>query len=148
MKIIKLLSIYIMSFFYIYIGVKHFLDLEYFMNIMPKYIPYHKTMIYISGILEILLGTIIIIPKWRSLASYGLILLLLAVFPANIYLYTSKEAQEILEISKQDALIRMPFQVLLIIIAYWHSLKNSSKNFSYICLFLFLVIIIYFAIII
>ena len=55
---------------------------------------------------------------------------------------------EKLEYAKQDALIRMPFQVLLIIIAYWHSLKNSSKNFSYICLFLFLVIIIYFAIII
>ena len=86
---IKLLSIYIMSFFYIYIGVKHFLDLEYFLKIMPKYIPFHKSMIYISGFFEILFGIMIVLPKSRTLASWGLILLLIAVFPANIYIFMS-----------------------------------------------------------
>ena len=71
-------------------------------------------------------------------------MLLIAVFPANIYLYVSDIARESLNISKIDALIRMPFQIPLIIISYWHSKKISSKIFSKTCIILFIPTIIYF----
>ena len=53
---IKIASIYIMSIFYIQIGIKHFTDPAWFMRIMPPYLPFHKELVYISGAIEIILG--------------------------------------------------------------------------------------------
>ena len=72
----------------------------------------------------------------RKIASWGIILLLLAVFPANIYLYTSDFARESLSISKTQALIRMPFQIPLIVIAYWYSQQKKLKKILYYLLYI------------
>ena len=61
----------------------------------------------------------ILIPKYRYWGSIGLILLLIAVFPANIFLYQSKEAQEALGASQEIAAWRLPIQGILILVAYW-----------------------------
>ena len=133
-----------MSFLYIIIGIKHFLDVEYFVSIVPNYISWKKEAVFISGFFEILLGILLLFHKTRKLAAWGIIMLLIAVFPANIYLYVSDITREILNISKIDALIRIPFQIPLIIISYWHSKKISSKIFSKTCIILFIPTIIYF----
>ena len=133
-----------MSFLYIIVGIKHFVDVEYFVSIVPNYISWKKEVVFISGFFEILLGILLLFHKTRKLAAWGIIMLLIAVFPANIYLYVSDIAREILNISKIDALIRMPFQIPLIIISYWHSKKLSSKIFSKSCIILFIPTIIYF----
>ena len=133
-----------MSFLYIIVGIKHFLDVEYFVSIVPNYISWKKEAVFVSGFFEILLGILLLFHKTRKLAAWGIIMLLIAVFPANIYLYVSEIAREILNISKIDALIRIPFQIPLIIISYWHSKKTSSKIFSNICIILFIPTIIYF----
>ena len=112
-----------MSIFYVRIGVHHFLDPEYFLNIMPPFLPYHLELVYISGFFEILLGLLLIFPKYRFYASWGLIILLIAVFPANIYLAQSEIAQQGLDVSKEVAIWRLPFQALFIGLAYWHSKK-------------------------
>lgn len=70
---------------FIFTGVSHFLMPDTFMQLMPPFIPAPLLMIYISGVFEILGGIGLTIAKTKRLASYGLILLLLAVFPANIY---------------------------------------------------------------
>ncbi len=123
MKIFKLFTILLMSIFYVRIGVHHFLDPEYFLNIMPPFLPYHLELVYISGFFEILLGLLLIFPKYRFYASWGLIILLIAVFPANIYLAQSEIAQQGLNVSKEVAIWRLPFQALFIGLAYWHSKK-------------------------
>ena len=133
-----------MSFLYIIVGIKHFVDVEYFVSIVPNYISWKKEAVFISGFFEILLGILLLFHKTRKLAAWGIIMLLIAVFTANIYLYVSDIAREILNISKIDALIRMPFQIPLIIISYWHSKKISSKIFSKTCIILFIPTIIYF----
>lgn len=133
-----------MSFLYIIVGIKHFVDVEYFVSIVPNYISWKKEAVFISGFFEILLGILLLFHKTRKLAAWGIIMLLIAVFPANIYLYVSEIAREILNISKIDALIRIPFQIPLIIISYWHSKKISSKIFSKTCIILFIPTIIYF----
>ena len=119
-----------MSFLYIIVGIKHFVDVEYFVSIVPNYISWKKEAVFISGFFEILLGILLLFHKTRKLAAWGIIMLLIAVFPANIYLYVSEIPRDILNISKIDALIRMPFQIPLIVISYWHSKKISSKIFS------------------
>ena len=133
-----------MSFLYIIVGIKHFVDVEYFVSIVPNYISWKKEAVFISGFFEILLGILLLFHKTRKLAAWGIIMLLIAVFPANIYLYVSEMPREILNISKIDALIRIPFQIPLIIISYWHSKKISSKIFSKTCIILFIPTIIYF----
>ena len=115
----KLITIYLMSFFYISIGIKHFINVEWFMKIMPPYLPYHKELVYLSGAFEIILGIMLVFEKTRFLAGWGLILLLVAVFPANIYLAQTNGAA--INISPFLAWWRLPFQAVFIIIAYWHS---------------------------
>lgn len=144
MLYIKNATIYIMSLLYIVVGIKHFTDTNFFINIVPPYLIFKEEIVYISGFIEILMGLLLIFKKTRKLASWGLIILLIAVFPANIYLYLSEIPREILEITKEQALIRMPFQIPLIILAYWHSQKISSKAFSISCIILFIPTIIYF----
>ena len=140
----KILTIYVMSLLYIVVGIKHFTDPIFFLKIMPDYLTYQLELVYLSGFFEILFGVLLIFKSTRFYASWGIILLLLAVFPANIFLYTSEIAQESLGISKNQALIRLPFQIPLILLAYWHSLKNSKRIFSIICGIIFIPTIIYF----
>jgi uncharacterized membrane protein len=142
---IKLSTIIIMSLFYIGVGSAHFISPEKFLLIMPPYLPFHLELIYISGFIEILLGLLLLIKRFRFFAGFGLIILLIFVFPANIYLYTSDFARDAYgQISQTDALIRMFFQLPLIMIAYWHSQKNTSKKTSYLYTFLSVITILYF----
>ena len=110
-----------MGFFYIQIGVKHFTNVNWFMQIMPPYMPFHKEFVYLSGIFEILFGVMLLFEKTRFLAGWGLILLLIAVFPANIYLAQTNGAA--MGTSAAIAWGRLPFQAVFISLAYWHS-KN------------------------
>ena len=115
----KNVVIYIMSVSYVLVGVAHFINPDFFLNIMPDYLPWHLELVYISGAIEILLGVLLIFKKTRKLAGWGLIALLIAVFPANIYLVQSEEAQQALEISREMSIVRLPFQLLFIAIAFW-----------------------------
>ena len=117
----KKITIYFMGLAYIYVGIRHFIDPDFFLAIMPDYLPYHLEAVYISGICEIALGTMLFFKKYRWIAGWGLILLLIAVFPANIYLAQNESAQQAIQISETTALIRLPFQALFIGLAYWHT---------------------------
>ena len=118
-KVAKSILIIITSIFYTLVGIKHFIDPNYFLEIVPPYLPFPLGLVYISGFFEILFGIMILIPKYRYYGSIGIILLLIAVFPANIYLAQNEEAQIALGASKNIALWRLPIQGILIAIAYW-----------------------------
>ena len=122
MEKIKNISIIIMSFFYIYVGIQHFIDPSWFIQIMPPYLPFHYEAVYISGFFEIIFGILILIPKTRYVSSWGLILLLIAVYPANIYLAFNEAPQQATGTSQFFASwIRLPIQFIFIGLAYWHS---------------------------
>lgn len=133
-----------MSLLYVTVGVKHFTNTDFFVSIVPPYINWKKEAVIISGFIEVLLGLLLLFNKTRKLAALGIILLLISVFPANIYLYFSEFAREKINISKSQALFRIPFQIPLVIISYWHSKKIHSKRFSIICCALFIPTVIYF----
>ena len=130
-----------MSILYIIIGVKHFTEPIFFLKIMPPYFPFHLELVYLSGAFEILFGFLLLVKKYRRLAGIGIVLLLIAVFPANIYLFQNPE---ILNAEKSKTLVRLFYQFPLILIAIWHSQKNSNKIFSLLCISLFVPTIIYF----
>jgi uncharacterized membrane protein len=133
-----------MSLLYVTVGVKHFTNTDFFVTIVPPIIDWKKEAVLISGFIEVILGVLLLFNHTRKLAAWGIILLLIAVFPANIYLYISEFARETLSISKDQALFRMPFQIPLMIIAYWHSKEIHSKQLSIICIGLFIPTVIYF----
>ena len=118
---IKILSIYIMGIFYIMVGIKHFQDPSWFVQIVPPILPYKYELVYISGFFEILLGILLMIPKFQSIAAKGLMALLICVYPANIYLAQTNGAA--LGISPFIAWGRLPFQFVFIGLAYWRSKK-------------------------
>ena len=140
----KLITVLVMSFMYVFVGVKHFTDPQYFINITPPQIQHKLFVVYFTGVLEVLGGLLILNKKTRMIGAYTLILLLIIVFPANIYLYVSETPQQLLGISKIDALLRLPFQAPLIVIAYWHSKQNHPKWVAYFSAIIFLPTIIYF----
>ncbi len=140
----KLFTIYVMGFMYIFIGTRHFIDPQYFLHIVPPQLSFKLFLVYISGLIEIIGGAAILNPKTRRKGALLLVFLLLVVFPANIYLYVSEVPQNLLGITKTDALIRMPFQIPLIILAYWHSKKNHPAWVVYISSIVFIPTIVYF----
>ena len=63
MKYIKLVTVYIMSFAYTYVGIRHFIDPDFFLAIMPDYLPFHLELVYLSGLAEIILGLLLLNKK-------------------------------------------------------------------------------------
>ncbi len=118
-KNIRLFSIIIMSIFYVSVGVNHFTIPEWFLQIVPPHLPYKLELVYISGFLEIILGVMLLIPTTRFYAAWGLILLLIAVYPANIYLAQTNGAA--MNTTPLVAWGRLPFQFVFIALAYWHT---------------------------
>ena len=115
-----------MSAFYIQIGIKHFTDPNWFMPIMPPFLPFHIELIYVSGGFEILFGLMLIFERTRFIAGWGLILLLIAVYPANLYLAFNTDVQKEMNISSFLASwIRLPLQFVFIALAYWHSINHK-----------------------
>ena len=140
----KTLTIFVMGVMYVFIGIKHFTDPQYFLDIVPPQLPSKLFLVYLTGLIEVVGGVAILAPKTRKAGAYLLIFLLVSVFPANIYLYVSETPQSLLGISEADALIRMPFQIPLILLAYWHSKKNHPKWVAYLSSLVFPPTIIYF----
>ena len=116
---IEIGSIILMSIFYVGVGIKHFTNPMWFIKIVPPILPYKLSLVYISGFFEILFGILILFPTTRYIAAWGLIFLLIAVFPANIYLAITNGAA--LNTTPLVAWGRLPFQFIFIAIAYWHS---------------------------
>ena len=116
---LELSSIVIMSIFYAIVGIKHFTNPLWFVKIVPPVLPYKFALVYISGFFEIVFGVLLLFPTLRHVAGWGLILLLIAIFPANIYLAQTNGAA--LNTTPLIAWGRLPFQFVFIAIAYWHT---------------------------
>ena len=116
---IKYLSLMVMGIFYISIGFSHFTSPIWYVQIVPPYLPYILELVYISGLFEILFGGMLLFKKTRFLAGWGLILLLIAVYPANIYLAQTNGAA--MNTTPLIAWGRLPVQFIFVGLAYWHS---------------------------
>ena len=96
-------------------GVAHFRATGFFLRIMPPYLPYPRELVLISGAIEILLGVTLLIPATSRTAAWGLVALLIAVFPANIHVYLHRDQ---FPLPFAVHLLRLPAQGLLIWWAY------------------------------
>lgn len=111
---------------FIIAGVLHFVAAETFASIVPPFVPYPLEIVYLSGVFEILGGVGLMTPFARRFSAVGLILLLIAVFPANVYMALAN-----VQVGGHMDLpiyqwIRLPFQFLLIWLVYWSSLQKEN----------------------
>lgn len=103
----------LLSAFFILAGIMHFEKTPAYLSVMPPYIPHPFAAVYVSGLFEVLLGLLVIPVKTRRLAGWGLIVLLLAVFPANIHMALHPELFP--RIPVWMLYLRLPVQFMLMI---------------------------------
>ena len=117
MPMIKPIARALMSVLFILAGLNHFRRPQMYRAIMPPYLPWHNPLVALSGAAEIGLGALALAPQWRRFAGWGLIALLVAVFPANLHMALHSERYP--RIPAWLLWLRLPLQAGLIAWVRW-----------------------------
>jgi len=121
----KNVSFYIMAVLYIAAGINHLVHPAFYIKIMPPWLPYHSALVFISGVCEVVLGLLLLLPPTRKLAAWLIILMLIAIFPANIQMMLNYLDQNNPRL--WIAIARLPLQIVLIWWAYYFTKKPKVK---------------------
>jgi uncharacterized membrane protein len=111
---LRLVLLVAMAIFYVVSGVLHFVKMDYYLTLMPPQLPWHRGLVILSGIAEIVLGIAVLVPATRVWAAWGLVALLVAVFPANIY-------GAVAHVPNSGGYARLPLQAVFIAWAWWYT---------------------------
>ncbi len=111
-------NLYLLSGLFSFAGAMHFVVPRSYLGIMPAWVPLPMEAVYLSGILEILGGLGLLIDPFRRAAGVGLILLLVAVFPANIQMLGNAIDSGASTLYVTLLWLRLPLQPLLIVWVY------------------------------
>ncbi|KIA98328.1 MULTISPECIES: hypothetical protein [unclassified Flavobacterium] len=111
--------LYVMALLYILAGINHFRTPGMYLKIIPSYFSNPKLLNILSGVAEIILGSLLLISATSHFAAWGIIALLVAVFPANVYMYQNKKAS--FGLPRWVLILRMPLQLVLILWAYQYT---------------------------
>jgi len=128
MRKFKLVMKYLLAVLFIAAGLNHFVHPAFYLKIIPPYLPWHAALNYLSGAFEVLLGVLVLVPRYSRLAGWGLIALLIAVFPANIYM--AQNPHLFPDISPTALLIRLPLQLVPILWAWWVTKPDPNSSFD------------------
>jgi uncharacterized membrane protein len=113
-------ALVVLALSYVGVGVAHFTHTDMFVAIVPPALPAPRVLVWISEIAEVALGLAVLVPRVRPWAGWGLLALLIAVFPANIYMAVSEVGLPGLEPPPRWALwARLPFQLVFAAWALW-----------------------------
>ena len=123
-NILRNLTLGLLGIAFMAVGITHFTNEEFFVAIMPPYLPWHRELVYISGVFEILGGAGLLIPRLRTIAGWGLIALMIAVFPANIHMAMNPD--QFPDVSTTALYLRLPMQFVMIGIVWWAALKRPN----------------------
>jgi uncharacterized membrane protein len=117
--------LYVMGPAYVVAGVLHFVVPQLYVQIIPPVLPAALALVYLSGLAEVAVGVGLLVPRTRAYAAWGTIALLLAIFPANVYMATSGVAVEGITGGGEPSMAvrwgRLPLQGVLILWAYWYT---------------------------
>ncbi|MBD1386103.1 DoxX family protein [Mucilaginibacter rigui] len=129
MRILKNVSLGILVIGYLAAGTNHFIHPQGYYRIIPSYLPYPVLLNILAGFFEILFALLLIRPKTRKVASYGIILMLIAFLPVHITMLTDAPLKVgDLWVTPTIAWIRLLLQPVLILWAWWHSKSRVFSN--------------------
>lgn len=106
-------------------GVGHLVATDVYMKIMPPYLPWHRPLVLLSGVFEIALGVLLLVPWSSRFAAWGVITLLVAVFPANLSMHQHPER---FPLPPMLLLMRLPLQGVLILWAYAYARRSTTAG--------------------
>ena len=114
---------------YVVVGVMHFTHEYIFLPMMPDFLPYHLELVWISGAFEILGGIGLVVPQTRRFAAFGILALLVAVFPANINMAINGIAIDV-NVPQSDfgRWLRLPFQFVFAAQIYYVGLWRPKSS--------------------
>lgn len=110
------------------VGITHFTHVDQYARIVPPQLPAPLSLVYISGVFEILLGIGLMIPYVSVIAAWGMIALFIAVFPANINQAINSIPIDGIPHHPIAYWLRLPFQAVLIAWAYWYTRKPEAQR--------------------
>ncbi|MBK9033105.1 MAG: DoxX family protein [Myxococcales bacterium] len=108
-------------------GANHFIAPATYVGMMPSALPAHLALVYVSGVAEIAGGLGLILPATRRLAAWGLVALLLAVFPANVNMAINHLPLGARAVPTWALWARLPLQALLIAWAWWYTRPAPAR---------------------
>lgn len=114
---LKVIVRYVLGAFLIIAGVMHFLKTATYVIIVPSFIPYHRFVIYVSGLVEIALGLLFVLNKHRKLAAWATVLFFLAVLPITIAFQESAAA--VVASIPWITWGKTPIVIIIMIMAFW-----------------------------
>jgi uncharacterized membrane protein len=108
----KKIFLFIMAAFYVAVGINHFIRPGFYLKIMPPQLPFPLALVYISGVCEIFFALLLFPMATRRTGAWLLVLLLIAVFPANIQMAINYRQTN--DHHLWIAIVRLPAQLILI----------------------------------
>ena len=124
----KAVLLIVLALFFVAAGVTHFTRTEFFVSIVPWSLPYPLAMVYISGVAEIAGGLGILLAPTRRLAGWGLIALLIAVYPANIQMAIEADQWAARGVTRAQLYGRLPLQLVLLLWAWWVTKPGAPRE--------------------
>jgi uncharacterized membrane protein len=123
---LKLLLKYSLGLLFVVGGLYHFINPALYLRMMPPYLPWHLFLVYLSGFFETALGLLLFVPKHTHLAAWGLIALLVAVFPANVQM--ALNPRQFPDIPPVVLWLRLPLQAVFVAWAYTLTRNNRGER--------------------
>lgn len=121
----KLILKWVLGAFFVIAGANHFIRPDFYAGIVPPYLPWPVAIVYVSGICEVMLGIMLFIRRTQIIAAWGMIALMLAVFPANIHMAVHPELYS--QFSPMALWARLPLQGVLIAWAFWFTRPRRTQ---------------------
>lgn len=117
-------SLVIIAAIFVTAGITHFVKPSWFVRIVPPWLPAPLVLVLISGVFEMLGGVGVLVPATRVAAGWGLIALLVAVFPANVQMLLDAHAAHASRLWQAGLVARLPLQPALIFWVYKAALSS------------------------
>jgi len=128
MKVVKIVTKYLLVAFFIFAGVRHFLDPDFYLNLMPDYLPAHAFLVYFTGVTEVMAGIMLAIPKLSRWGAWFIIAHLVAFFSVHFWMIQESERYVGDGITIELLWVRIVMQVVFIVWAYWYVSDKPAKG--------------------
>lgn len=116
---IRRIALYALALFWVAGGVNHFLNPDFYVGIMPPYLPAQRELVFLSGVTEIIAGVGVIFSATRELAYWGIVAMLVAFLPVHVHMVVNSEIYTAQGVPYWLLWARFPVQVLFFAWAWW-----------------------------
>jgi uncharacterized membrane protein len=117
---------YLLGLAFAVAGANHFVTTDFYLSIMPPYLPWHLLLVYLSGAIEFALGIALLVPRFTRRAAWGIIVVCVAVFPANVHM--ALHAELFPQFSEAGLWLRLPLQGVIVLWAWWFTRAPPSPS--------------------